>query len=183
MCNDDSLIRLFEWRPLEDVARNFAPVPKKAGVYCIKVHQEGDNEGLNVIARFMRTSYYHALKQLDETTKQLFTEMALPADWIEKPSNSGHKHALDRLMRLESVRKGDQCRILYIGSSNNLERRLDQLVYGGHTANAPIWALMLDKWRLDWGWYLNNSYKKEESRLAVIYRNEHSRSLPPLMER
>ena len=184
MCKDTTLlISLFDWHGLRDVARDFSLAPKKAGVYSVKVRQEGDNEGLNIIAKFMRTPYYKALKQLDEATKQLFTEMVLPSAWVDKTTNSMHKQALGRLMRLESIGKSGQCPIVYIGSSNNLRRRLDELAYGGHTANAPIWALMLDNWQLDWGWYENVSYKQEEERLKGIFRNEHDGTLPLLMER
>lgn len=89
-----------------------------------------------------------------------------------------------RLARIERA-GGSRCPVLYIGSTRNLAGRCRRLTRGGHTVFFALLPLLLNGWKIEYG-YLSlkspdKARRKEES-LKESYRNKHC-SNPPLTER
>lgn len=172
------MIQRFHWKPLLDVGKGEAydKVSTRGGTYCIKTGRPGTPPE-RVKEAYLDSDYMRALKKLERATTKFYDFLCLPADWVVK---EGSGLAERRLKRLERMRLGEgSCPILYFGSTKNLRHRMDQLLYGGHTANYPIWALLEGDWELDYGWTENDDYAEQERELKGTYRLEHG-GLPPL---
>ena len=187
MCQDDTFAQRFAWEPLMKVAKTPSfLVPKEGGVYSVRVKKHGIKDAGLMIRRFLNTNYMKALKEKDRASVELYETMDLPRSDVSQrmynPDEFGKaKRRLERLQEL-SLSGEDSCPILYLGCTNNLYRRLDELLWGGHTANHAVWPLLVAKWELDYGWHQSTAYRDDETSLKELYRRQHSGSLPPLME-
>ncbi|MDA1348745.1 MAG: GIY-YIG nuclease family protein [Chloroflexi bacterium] len=175
------MIQRFQWKPLLEVGKGkaYECVPTDGGIYCIKTGRPGKPPDL-AKSKYDRSPYMQALRQLERKTTEFYDRLCLASDWVVK---EGSGLAERRLKRLEKIPLGEgSCSILYFGSTSNLRHRMDQLLYGGHTANYPIWALLEGDWELDYGWTENDDYAEQERELKDAYRLDHD-GLPPLMDR
>ncbi len=133
-CICDQLFQGFLWSELSSLKSS--RLPGKPGVYVVRVIERD-------------------VECLKERLK-LLEELILETGWREligyvKP-------------RLERVLKIGDCPVVYIGSSGNLQSRLQDLAGKCHTAFYSILVLLVSKWRLDYGFKTLPS-KKEAERL------------------
>jgi len=137
-----------------------ALLPKKRGIYVIKVRKEG-NPAKEIVK---------PVKQIVENLKWKMVE----------------KHILNRINRLKGI---NQCPTIYIGSAgyrenskNTLNNRYKELS-GRHTAMYPIWALLYFGWDLEFGWKEESNPKDAECQLKQEYKKKHGDELPALVKR
>ena len=190
MCTGAAFRPKFEWGSLPTLAKaDFKPdVPKAPGVYCLWVQEAGNTDISRIIEGYKATEFMEAIKALDKVSRQFFREASLAENygWATFNSMIGIDAAIKRVSRLRQIQIAGAkvvCPILYLGSANNLRRRLDELAFGGHTANHAVWPLLLFGWRLEVGWSETTDYKDEENSLKDLYKDRHSSSLPPLVDR
>lgn len=180
----------FRWGPLTKLAEaGFRPdVPKAPGVYCLWVRQPEDTDMRRLIKHYKKTDVFKAIEALCTASEQLFRSARLAKNYGWKDYNSmiGIDTVLARLDRLTRVQVSGAavaCPTLYLGSANDLRRRLDELAFGGHTANHAVWALLVHGWELDIGWKPAGDYRVEERTLKTQYKSRHGGLLPPLVDR
>ena len=190
MCNGAAFRPGFKWGLLTGLSKSdFKPdVPKAPGVYCVWAQQVGITDTSQILQQYENTRFMKALKELAEASKEHFRSTGLSHEygWEKWDSVIGFDRAMDRVGRLSaiSIPGGHlDCPILYLGRSRDLRVRLDQLAFGGHTANHSIWPLLIHGWTLSVGWKQVTDNQTEEARLKNLYQGLHSGSLPPLMVR
>jgi hypothetical protein len=183
MCEENDFFQQFEWRPLLEVARSTSVVPKTSGVYCLKCNKPGKLSELEAIASYRKSPYVKALRDHERAKRDFLEGVGIPPR--EEDADSSYiviVNRLDRLLKVD-LASGKACPVLYLGETNNLSRRLDELLHGGHTANHPVWALLLAGWPIDYGWYGVKSFKQTESQVKRDFKDRHEGQLPPLVER
>ena len=183
VCEDSQFVGKFEWRALLEVAREPAVVSKEPGIYSLRVKQQGLADVDLIISRYLKTPYMEGVKRQDSAIAGLYALMSLPPSEMTNrmwsPDDFGK--AQRRLKRLRKLSGEWRCPILYLGCTNNLNRRFDELVWGGHTANHAVWPLLVANWELEYGSFQTGSYEDDEKRLKDIYKKQHGGTLPPLM--
>lgn len=168
---------LASWKPVTDISANLTLIQNKPGVYVLRVfgkgHQYSDELQQNYIAE---------VTQLHEHKKRLFSKFGLI--WTPDSDRTFIERRLERLSRIKDGSEGS-CRIIYIGSSNNLRQRLEQLLCkeDRHTIEHPVRALLLNGWLIECTWKVTPKYLEEEKQLKIVFKMEHSGALPPLVNR
>ena len=130
-------------------------LPRKPGVYATRVIERG---GGLINARLK------------------LEEIVLQTGWDELT-----RYVASRLARIFRIR---DCLLIYIGSADNIKSRFKDLAGRRHTAFFPILALLLSKWKLDYGFKTVSSKKEAEwleEELKKKYQKMH-RFLPALVE-
>ena len=130
-------------------------LPKKPGVYTIRVIERGEDL-IN--------------------TKLKLEEIVLQTEWSELT-----RYVTRRLTRISHIR---DCPLIYIGSTDNIKSRFMDLAGRRHTAFFPVLALLLSKWKLDYGFKTVSSRKEAEQleeKLKKEYQKIHG-FLPALVE-
>lgn len=107
-------------------------LPSKPGVYVIRVIKRGE-------------SLIKVKLRLDE--------IILQAGWDKL-----NRYVASRLVRIFRIK---YCPLIYLGSTDNIKLRFKDLAGRRHTAFFPILALMLSKWRLDYGFKMVSSKKRQ----------------------
>lgn len=130
-------------------------LPKLPGVYAIRIIKRG--------------------KPINEV-KETFLSI------IEKTSWKGLKEYVEN--RLNRLNRINECPIIYIGSTANLQSRFKDLCGRRHTAFFPIFALLIANWELEIGWQKldnKNKAKETEKNLKEKYEKIHGK-LPALVK-
>ena len=182
-CCHGSFPRKFQWSLLSEQAKaGFRSIANVPGVYAVRVSSIGETDIDRVEASYLQSRFIKSIQERDAASLELFRYTSLAQDWgwneYEVACNR-----IKRIHRIEFISSGLACPVLYLGSSNNLRRRLDELAYGGHTANHAIWALMYGKWQLEIGWMGAPLYRDGEAAYKKVYIQWHDGKLPPLVER
>ena len=152
MCHCDPVFNEFCWSDLASKKTN--NITKDAGVCAIRIRQR-NNSIENVILN----------------TINLFQK----SNW--EPLLS---HISNRMDRLRNIKK---CPIIYLGAApSGLRNRYKDLCGRRHTVFFPILALLLDDWKLDFGWHKTNEALKNEIKLKEQYYQIH-RFYPALVYR
>ncbi|AGC48053.1 hypothetical protein MYSTI_06780 [Myxococcus stipitatus DSM 14675] len=174
--------------PLKDAAQGgggaFANILADSGVYVLRVRKEGTTDLEHVKKTFTSSPFMKLQGKVDASSGAMFAELGLG----EGQNWAFAEYYLQRLERLDrlSIQQGRlTCPIIYIGRANNLQRRLNELAFYGHTINAPFWALLMSGWELEVG--IKTMEEKtetaEEARLKELYRELHDDALPPFVHR
>ncbi len=130
-------------------------LPGRPGVYVIRVIERG-GDLIN--------------------TKLKLEEIVYQTNWDELI-----KYVTSRLVRVLRIR---YCSLIYIGSTDNIKLRFKDLAGRRHTAFFPILALLLNKWKLDYGFKIVST-KKEAERLEEELKKKYQKIhgfLPALVE-
>jgi len=131
-------------------------LPKKPGVYAIRIIEKGDDP----------------IK-----VKYRLENVILKTGW-----NELIKYVGNRLIRVLQIR---DCPVIYIGSTESIRSRYKELAGRRHTAFFPILALLLNGWKLDYGFKTALSENKAiqlERDLKRKYIGIHG-TLPALVEK
>ncbi|RYZ39538.1 MAG: GIY-YIG nuclease family protein [Myxococcaceae bacterium] len=189
MCDGKALGADVEhWSSFTDAARQqggpFSRIPTRSGIYVLRVTKTGTTDLALVKERFASSPFMKARIQMDKSSGAMFEALRLGDDRAWSVANF-YQARLARIDRIP-LRKGAlTCPIIYIGRANSLQRRLNELAFEGHTANAPFWALLMSGWEFEVG--IKTLRKKaevaEEARLKQLYRDAHGSALPPLVHR
>ncbi len=154
MCDGGQFFPDSPWELFAPLAKaRFPGVRSEPGVYGLRVKAPGEVNLEEVIARYKWTRFFTAMKELEISSGELFKDTGLADNyhWKKFSATIGSEKAEARFDRIRKIKIHDRelpCRVPYIGSSSDLRRRFNELAYGGHTANHPIWALLLAKWEL-----------------------------------
>ena len=190
MCDGAAFLPAFQWDLLTGLSESgFKPeVPNAPGVYCLWAQQVGITDTSQILRQYEDTRFMKALKELAAASKEHFRSTGLAHDygWGKWDAVIGFDRAMERVSRLSRIAtsKGQlDCPVLYLGRSGKLRTRLDQLAFGGHTANHSVWPRLIFGWSLNIGWKQVPDHSAEEARLKNLYRGLHNGSLPPLMDR
>ncbi len=163
--------------------RAFGAIPFEPGLYCLRVHEVGEKEPEAIIAAYRQSPQYRAFQQLARVSNQFFEECGFGANWGWEYYAKGPDAELAKLRRLVVNARGQlDCPILYIGRSNLLNRRAQELMYWAHPFNHSLWALLYSKWSIELAFRLVADPKEAEQQVKNAYRDEHG-SLPPFMAR
>lgn len=189
MCNGNAFLKEIErWLPFAESARHesgpFFDAPTRSGVYVLRVARVGTPDLKRVQQTFAESTFMKASERLDNASAALFSQLRFGEDRGWKLAEY-YRSRLERVGRIDMKRGVPSCPLVYIGKANNLQRRLRELAFEGHTANAPFWALLMSGWEFEVG--IRKSRKKaetaEEARLKQLYRDLHGGNLPPLVQR
>ena len=143
MCRCDLVFNEFYWSDL--ASKKTKNITKETGVYVVRI-RERNNSVENVISN----------------TINLFQK----SHW-EPLLN----HISNRINRLRKIK---DCPIIYIGAApSGLRNRYKDLCGRRHTVFFPILALLLDDWKLDFGWHETNEALKNEMKLKEQYYQIH----------
>ena len=119
-------------------------LPNKPGVYVIRVIDRGEDL---------------------VNAKLKLSKIVMDTGW-----NELIKYVESRLVRLLRIKS---CPLIYIGSTDSIKSRFKDLAGIRHTAFFPILALLLSRWRLDYGFKTASSKKEAaylEEELKAKYR-------------
>jgi|SRR6218665_391035 len=189
MCNGKILSAEFNhWIPFTDAVQHengpFSEVPTGSGVYTLRVSKIGTPDLTRVKSDFLDSAFMKARSRMDKVSGELFAELGLGKEqaWTD---TDYYVRRLARVDRIAMNRRGIACPIVYIGRANNLWRRMKELAFGGHTANAPFWALLMSGWKFDLGFHKARPKAEVhvEAHLKELFRELHEDNLPPLVER
>lgn len=154
MCDCNHIFNNFSWVDLASITTLPNKKRVEIGVYAIRIRKIG-NDIIQVIS--------DARKLSTKVEWKLFLEFFS-----------------DRIDRLERI---VNCPIIYIGATNDsIQCRYEGLCGQRHTIFFPILALLINGWKLDFGWRLVDKPSEEEKSLKLQYKKIHG-VLPALVDR
>ncbi len=189
MCDGRDLSAAVDhWIPLKDAAQHeggpFSSIPVSSGIYVLRVSKVGTTDLNRVKEKFSSSPFMKIRDQMDASSGMMFAKLGLGEGqgWT---LSEFYRRRLERVDRIAINRGTLTCPIIYIGKANNLQRRLNELAFDGHTVNAPFWALLMSGWEFEVGFkkMRKKAETAEEARLKGIYRTLHRNDLPPLVQR
>ena len=189
MCDGNLFHEIPHWLPFIDHAwDDFSDVPTSGGVYVVRVSRVGDTDLGDMVRNYRHSPLIDALSQLKSASGQLFkaTGLADSYDWGRFNDTFGSDIAegrTNRIMRIPMTGEVLNCPILYIGSSKALRWRLDQMAFGGHTANHCIWPLLMGGWQLEFGYSVGSAPGSMEDTFKFKYGETHDAPLPPFCDK
>lgn len=176
------------WRDFREAAASgehgFEEAPTRAGVYVLRVRSTTSTDLVKIIRAFDSSRFMQKATALDEETERFFGALGFGVGWGWKYAELSRER-LERVSRIPMKGGELMCPIIYVGKANSLWRRMTELAMGGHTANAPVWALLMAGWQIDVGFATTRKKAEtaEERRLKDIYREHHKNVLPPFVQR
>ncbi|MFY0567818.1 hypothetical protein ACN28E_28865 [Archangium lansingense] len=189
MCDSKKIsAEISDWFSFTSVAqigkKGFGPVPAEPGVYVLRVAAIGAVDPTLIKETYLKSDFMQVRTKLDKESEAFFKNLGLGEGWGTR-IESYSRQRLERLTRLELNNGVLGCPVIYIGKANSLRRRMEELACAGHTANDPVWALLLSNWQLEIGirTVSRGLEKSEEERLKDIYRTYHGGRLPALVDR
>lgn len=189
MCNGRDLsAAVTHWVPLKNAAQHeggpFSGIPANSGVYVLRVSKVGTTDLTRVKEKFSSSPFMKIRDHMDASSGAMFAELGLGEGqgWA---LSQFYRRRLERVDRIAIKQGALTCPIIYIGKANDLQRRLHELAFDGHTVNAPFWALLMSGWEFEVGFkkMRKKAETAEEARLKRIYRDLHRNALPPLVQR
>jgi hypothetical protein len=162
----------------------FDRVTSSPGVYILRATQPGLTDIEKIKRLYLSSPFMQAVASADKASEAMFAKFGWGTGWgwTEKV---GACERLKRLNRISFRRTSLACRVLYIGKANNLQRRMRELAYYGHTINHAFWALNVAGWRFEVALKPTSADREtqEEARLKDLFKRAHDGHLPALVER
>jgi hypothetical protein len=144
----------------------------------------GEKSPTKVVEEYKKSSLYQCCRTVVETTESFFASCGLGSGWGWGWYVANPDKRLKRILSISLDSEGGLlCPVLYIGCGKSLRTRVRQFMWLKHTVNHPLWALLYSGWQLELAVRLAADFQGEEKRLKWIYRDQHARKLPPLMDR
>src|SRR5581483_9985580 len=181
-CHSATVYELEDWCSFQSVANEvneknlgFRNVPHEKGIYCLRVKEVGEQDVKQILSSFRQSPVYEAYKEMTIASKKLsklseeFFLRCLSAPgwgWETHDSTKELEDFLNEMCEKLPVNPDGEviCPILYFGCSDNLKRRMWDLMDGKHPLSVALWALLYSHWKIELAFRVTSDNWAEEEK-------------------